>query len=333
MSVPRTGDDSVLVTGASGFIGRALVSELMLQGRNVSALVRRREQAIALGARPVVGDVTDPDSLVGFGAFSEVYHLAGTIAARSAAEFQRINADGCCHLYRALRRALRPPRRIVHVSSIAAGGPAADATPRREDDPDVPVSIYGRTKHAGEEVARAFMGDIPLVILRLPAVYGPGDRNLLPIFRMARRGLVLRPPAQPKLFSLAHVGDVARILIRAAATESIVGGLYNVATGSPASWDELVAEIGAAMGRRPRQLSLGRLPWVAAAYANAGRCWLERGARVELLIPQKLPELFERYWHVDGGRLQSALGHVTTTPLAQGLAQTAEWYRQQGWLR
>lgn len=329
----RDGDRSVLVTGASGFIGRALVAELTAQGRTVSALVRCREQAIALGVPGIVGDITAPESLVGVAGFSEVFHLAGTIAARTAAEFQRVNADGTHHLYRALRRASHRPRRVIHVSSIAAGGPAPDTRPRREDDPDSPVSVYGRSKRAAEEVARASMGDLPLVIMRLPAVYGPGDRNLLPIFRMAGRGLVLRPPEQPKLFSLVHVADVARILRRAAAVDALVGGLYHVATGLPTSWDELVTGIGSAMGRRPRQLTLGRFPWVAAAYVNAARSRLRRRARVELLIPQKLPELFGRYWHVDGGRLWSALGHVTTTPLGEGLLETATWYREHGWLQ
>lgn len=333
----RSSAPRVLVTGASGFIGRRLVTELQDAGIRVCCLVRRQEQADELAERGVeswLGDITRPESLGGLDGFDLVFHLAGVLAARRSADFERVNVDGCRNLYAALVGASRPPERVVHVSSIAAGGPAPSVAPRREEDPDTPVSLYGRTKLAGERVARSYGERLPVLILRPGVVYGPQDRNLLPIFKMAARGLVLTPPEQPKLYSMVHVGDLARAMIHAATRDGLAGGTYNVATGEPCDWDELVAGISEAVGSTPRQLRLGRLPYLLTAWFHGLESRLPARRRVDLLIPQKLPELFARFWHVDTGKFWCAMGGapIAPIPLAAGLRETAAWYRAGGWL-
>lgn len=327
----------VLVTGASGFIGRRLVSELRAEGAQVCCLVRRQEQAVELaqqGVEGLLGDLTRPETLDRLGSFDLVFHLAGVLAARQVDEFESVNVEGCRNLYEALLASSRPPARIVHVSSIAAGGPAESPVPRREEDPEAPVSVYGRTKLAGERVARSYGDRLPIVILRPAVVYGPQDRNLLPIFKMAARGLVLTPPEQPKLFSLVHVRDLARAMIHAAMIDGLAGSTYHVATGEPCGWEELVGGISSAVGRRPRQLRLGRLPYRLTAWFHGLESRVFRRRRVDLLIPQKLPELFARFWQVDSRKFWQALGQVplAPTPLATGLRETAAWYRARGWL-
>lgn len=326
-----------LVTGASGFIGRRLVTELEADGARVCCLVRSSDQAEELAARGTeawMGDLTRPETLEGLGGFDLVFHLAGVLAARRPEEYEHVNVEGCRNLYQALVGSSRPPKRVVHVSSIAAGGPATGPTPRSEDDPDAPVSLYGQTKLAGERIARSFADRLRIVILRPAVVYGPRDVNLLPVFKMAARGLVLRPPDQPKLLSLIHVRDLARAMIQAAMLDRLDGGTYQVATGAPCTWDDLVARIGAPLGRRPRQVRLGRLPYLVLAWYHALESRVFRRRRVDLLVPQKLPEIFARFWHVDTRKLWKALGpaRLATTPLSTGLGETAAWYQAQGWL-
>lgn len=331
---PRLGGRRALVTGASGFIGRRLVAELRARGAKVCCLVRRPDAESAFAAEgidTVRGDLARPETLRGLPAFDLVFHLAGVLAARRREEFERVNVDGCRHLYEALASSSSPPERIVHVSSIAAGGPSPGREPRREEETPAPVSLYGRTKLAGEEVARQEAERLSITILRPAVVYGPADRNLLPIFRMAARGLVLTPPRQPKLYSMVHVDDLARAIVLAAGSEALVGGTYHVACGEPCSWRTLIAEVGDAVGRRPRSLALGRLPYLLAAWLHAAESRLPGRRRVDLLIPQKLPELFARFWHVDARRLWSEID-LEPLPLAEGLRETAAWYRTHGWL-
>lgn len=340
MELPTTDPSAaprVLVTGASGFIGRLLVSELQSDGTRVCCLVRRDEQAAELadqGVEGLLADLTRPETLRGLGDFDVVFHLAGVLAARRVEEFERVNVEGCRNLYEALLASPRPPARVVHVSSIAAGGPAESPSPRREEDPEAPVSVYGRTKLGGERVARSYGDRLPIVILRPAVVYGPRDRNLLPIFKMAARGLVLTPPKQPKLFSLVHVRDLARAMIHAASIDGLASGTYHVATGEPCGWDELVAGISNAVGRSPRQLRLGRLPYLLTAWFHGLESRVRRRRRVDLLIPQKLPELFARFWQVDTRKFWRAMEGVplAPTPLTAGLRETAAWYRARGWL-
>jgi len=139
------------------------------------------------------------------------------------------------------------------------------------------------------------------------------------------------PPKQPKIYSLVHVEDLARVMIRAAGLDEMVGGTYHVATGEPCGWDELIAAMADALGTRPRQLHLGRLPYLLAAWLNALRGRLASDGRVDLLIPQKLPELFARRWHVETTALETVMD-LDPIPLAEGIRDTARWYARQGWL-
>lgn len=172
----------VLVTGASGFVGRHAAEALRAAGAHVRCLVRGAEAAAELeraGFTAIRGDLSDAgrlaEAVAGCGA---VVHVAGMIAARSFEEMRATNEGGAGRIAAACGTGV-PPARFVLVSSLAATGPSHGGRPVREDDPPRPVSRYGWSKLLGERaVRRALPSATSLVVVRPPAVFGPRDRGI-----------------------------------------------------------------------------------------------------------------------------------------------------------
>ena len=176
----------ILVTGASGFIGSALVQALVHAGHDVSALLRRKssvENLKGVAFTRITGDLSDQESLVrACEGVDAVFHLAGMTAAKNRAEFFTFNAEGTRNLAHAAVQS-KTLRRFIAVSSLAASGPSQGLCPKTEGDPDHPVSHYGESKLRGELYLEELKGQLPYIIIRPPMVYGPRDKNVFLIFK------------------------------------------------------------------------------------------------------------------------------------------------------
>jgi dihydroflavonol-4-reductase len=333
---------SCFVTGGTGFIGLRLVPHLVERGWRVRCLVRSPARAALLSGLPVekvAGDLDDHVVLrEAVSGVDAVLNIAGLTAAGSLAGFMRVNAAGARALARAGMEAAVPPRVFVHLSSLAAigpgggpgGGPAGgtDPEPRREEDEARPLTDYGVSKLAGERALLGIAG-LPLVILRPPAVYGPGDRELLPYFRIADRGFFPLAGGDAPL-SLVHVDDLARA-VALAAERGQTGRAYHVAHPRALRPRELAPAFARALGRE--RLAAFPVPypllWGAAALSElAGRM---RG-RAAVFDRQKARELAASGWECDTTRAREEMGYVADIGIEVGLAMTALWYREQGWL-
>jgi nucleoside-diphosphate-sugar epimerase len=318
------------VTGGSGFVGSHLVERLRAEGHEVVALARSaaaRRALEGLGARVVEGDLQDDGALAQLcGGAEVVFHVAGVLAARSAAELLRVNGHGAARVAAAARAA--GARRLVLVSSLSVTGPTRPGQPLTESGEPAPVTPYGASKAAGEQAVLA--SGVAFTIVRPPAVYGPRDREFLRLFRLARRGLVPLPGGGAQELSLVHAADLAAALVAASRSRACQGGVYHAAGPERVTQRDLAGLVGAAVGRRPRLLPLPhRLVWLTlAACGLAARL---RG-RATLLAPDKLPELLAPAWTCSSAALERDAGWRAAIPLAEGLRATAEWYRREGWL-
>lgn len=322
----------VFVTGATGFIGMHTVAALRARGHEPVCLVRDpRKAASAFAAPPpalVQGDLADTAALArGCDGADAVVHLAGLTAARSRRELFAVNADGTRAIVDVVRAARGRVGRVVHVSSLAAAGPASYGAPLTGAEPAHPVSDYGRSKLAGETHVREL--HVPWVILRPPAVYGPHDREFLRLFRLAARGVAPLFGGGTQRLSLVFAPDLAEAIV--ACVEHVPPpGAYYPAHPEPTTARALVEGIGAALATRTRVLPLPRVLVRPICFVSGTAAKLAR--RATLLGPDKANELLADAWTCSPAALTAAVGWQAATDLATGLRATAEWYRAAGWL-
>ncbi len=297
------------ITGGTGFVGSHLLDCAVAAGHEVKALTRRKQSARD-GVDWVGGSLSDADALRELvTGCSSVIHVAGVLNARDTAEFDRGNVQGTLAMLAAATAA--GIRRFVHVSSLAAREPK--------------LSLYGGSKARSEGLVEG--SGLDWVIVRPPAVYGPGDRETLELFRMAKARLMLLPPSGR--VSLIHVDDLARLLLSLAAGDEPTQVIVEPDDDRPRGWShkEFAQAIGQAVGRKNLALSLPDPLLRAGAFVDQ----LVRGERAKLSM-DRAAYFSHRDWVVNARLKPPAELWRPRIDTVDGLAETARWYRQQGWL-
>ncbi len=299
----------IALTGGTGFIGGRLIEIAIADGHRLTALTRRPQSpresvewiAGSLEDRPAVAKLVEgADVLI---------HLAGVLNARDAAAFEAGNVDGTLAMLAAATAG--GARRFVHVSSLAAREPR--------------LSLYGASKARSEALVET--SGLDWAIVRPPAVYGPGDKETLELFKMAKLGVILMPPGGR--LSLIHVDDLVRLLLALAEPKAPSQILIEPDDGQPGGWTHKAfgEALGAAVGKRPLIVS-APAPLLRLA-ARADR--LVRGDAAKL-TPDRAAYFSHRDWTVNASRGCPPALWRPVVATRQGLAQTAAWYRAQGWL-
>jgi nucleoside-diphosphate-sugar epimerase len=318
------------VTGATGFVGSHLVDALLAAGDEVTALVRSPAKAAGLaarGVRLVQGDLHDAAALRrGVEGADAVQHVAALVGAVDEAEFLRANRDGTRHVVEAVRDAA-PGARLVLTSSLAAAGPAERGAPRTVEAPERPVTMYGRSKLASEQVVRE--SGLDWVIARPPAVYGPRDQdNFLTLFKIARWGVCPVFGDGTQELSLVYAPDLAEGLRLAGATPGLGGRAYFVNHPEIVTSGDVVRQIGRVTGREVQLLPVPRaLAELALGVAGGTASLLKRKT---ILRADKAHEFFQPAWTGDAAPFLRDTGWVPRHALVPGLEATWAWYRERG---
>jgi nucleoside-diphosphate-sugar epimerase len=311
--------ERVLLTGATGFVGSHIAEALASAGCEVRCAVRNTSDPrwlSGLKVRLVRADFGRPEDLARLAKGADaVVHAAGITRARRPEDFYAVNAGITRRLAAAAARA--GARRFVLISSLAARGP---------DGEDGPVSHYGRSKLQAEQCLREF-GELRPVILRPAAVYGPRDRDFLPLFRLARSGW-LPVPASANPLQPVYAADVARAVLLALRKDG--PGPFPLAEEARYSWREVAEALEAALGRRVRPVRLPTAGFVLAGRA-AGLTARLRGAP-PAFDERRARDIAVHAWTCDPSAAERALGWRAGVPLPEGLGHTAGWYRREGWL-
>jgi uncharacterized protein YbjT (DUF2867 family) len=299
---------TLAITGGTGFVGGTLVRHAAMRGHKVRALTRR-PQVSNRKIEWVDGALDQPESLVRLAVGADVViHVAGAINAPDRARFQDCNVFGTLNMVEAAKAA--GVKRFIHVSSLAAREPE--------------LSDYGWSKARSEQVVGA--SGLDWTVVRPPAVYGPGDRETLDLFRMAKRGLMLLPP-EGKL-SVIEVSDLSRFLLTLVAHDETLGDTYEPDDGYANGWThrQFAEAIAAAVGRK-------RVATIAVP-----RGIMRLGARIDRLVRGKraklTPDRANYFSHPDWVAQRRPPAdlwrpHIETNA---GLKATAVAYRAAGWL-
>lgn len=318
----------VAVTGATGFVGRHLVTALRERGDRVRALVRSPAPWLADNDVEIVPGTLDDATALGSlveGA-EEMHHVAGAIAARSEADFMRVNRDGTARLAAAARAA--GVSRFVYVSSLAVTGPRPAGPPPDESAPPRPISAYGRSKQAGEEAVAS--SGVRFTIVRPPAVYGPRDKGLLFLYRLARRGLTPVFGDGRQALNVVFAADLARALIAAASSPAAEGRTYHAAHPTATTQLALGDAIAAAVGRRTTHVRVPAFA-VRSFLALAGAA-AHLAGRVTPLDRDRARSLLAPAWICSSDALARDAGWRAEIDLRAGIEATARWYHEAGWL-
>jgi nucleoside-diphosphate-sugar epimerase len=324
----------VLLTGASGFVGSHVLDSLRARQIQTAVLLRPSSdrQFIARHLPEVevrLGSITDPPSLgPALAGITHVIHCAGCTRAKWSSEYVEINHLGTRNMVEAVNAQGGRVKCLLHVSSLAVAGPATAEKPARESDPPAPVSEYGRSKLAGELEVRQH-SQVPFVIIRPPAVYGPRDNGFLSIFRAVARHVLPRPSATQSL-SLVFGPDLAEVIVSCLGHPAALGKIYFAAADQIVTGRMMADEIAT-------QIVHWTLPCPLPAAALWPVCVLaELFSRVtgkaSLLNRQKFAELRAPGWVCDPSLVKRELGCACPTALRTGVASTLSWYREAKWL-
>ncbi|HEX8580059.1 MAG TPA: NAD-dependent epimerase/dehydratase family protein [Allosphingosinicella sp.] len=299
---------TLAITGGTGFVGQHLLRLALAAGYDVRALTR--------GWKPpehdivwVDGALDRPETLLKLCSGADaVIHVAGMINGSREA-FEAVNVGGTANMIDAARKA--GVRRFVHVSSLAAREPK--------------LSVYGWSKKKSEKLVSA--SSLDWTIIRPPAVYGPGDRETLELFKMARRGLVGLPPKGR--LSVVHVEDLCRLILAVLEDADSRSETYEPDDGRHGGWEhrEFARALGQVYGKKPLAVATPkRVMRIASAVDR-----LLHGKKAKLTA-DRVGMYCHPDWVAASDRRPPPSLWTARISTEQGLEQTAAWYREQGWL-
>jgi len=331
------GTVQVLCTGAAGYIGHFLIKALQERGYDVWCLLGPGDDPRGLEGRDfhlVRGDITRPESLAPLERpFDYVYHLAGCLSSLDAQRLFQVNVQGTANIVQTILKSGVRPKRFLFTSSIAAVGPSGWHCPHTEDSCCHPVSAYGRSKVQVEQYLRSLAPSLPVTIVRLPMVYGPGlvGRGIFVFFKIINRRI--RFDLGEMEVTLGFAEDIVRGMIMAAESPKACGQTYFLGEAKVYRASELLRCIEEAIGKKALRIPVP-LNLIEAIFG--GLIAVAPGQNQKKKLRDKIDELetFMKYrsWAACVDKARKELGFEVETPFPEGARRMARWYVRNGYL-
>ncbi len=329
---------TIVITGASGFIGKHLVQLAMDKGFVVHALVRKTSKVNELkqmGANIIYGEISSTQSVLNF--FKEltdlnltvdyVIHAAALTKAKTETSFFDTNVKNTRHLLEALEQSGIFLKKFVFISSLAASGPQ-QLGKRIEKDHDQPITLYGKSKLQAEHIVRSFQ-TIPHIILRPTAVYGPGEKDLLSVFKIVNKGINPVLGRNPQELTFVYVKDLAELIL-AAVTSEEENKTYFITDNAVYGKTEFGTQIAKFIDKKVITI---RLPLFFVKGISFFLQYLSQlSGKQSPLTLEKYKELTAQSWNCNVSDTFKELKYMPVYTLAEGIRETAKWYKQHKWI-
>ena len=328
-------NDVVLVTGGTGFTGQVLVRQLCDLGCTVRVIARPTSNIDNLKSLPVDwfrGDVYDTDTIKqAVEGVHYIFHVAAAYREASISDhtYHRIHVESTQLLANAAVEQSQF-KRFVHISTIGVLG-HIECPPGNEETPFNPGDIYQTTKAEAELWIRKFAKehDLPYTVIRPAAIYGPGDRRLLKLFKMAKMPMIPLLGFGKCLYHLIHVEDLARCIILAATHENALGNIFICGNRESVTLKEMISIIANVLVKKAIFFRLPASPFFLIGYLCEFVC---KPLGLEPPIYPRRVAFFTKDRSFDTRRLREQLGFEYQFDNVTGIQQTTRWYLNQGWL-
>jgi len=237
-------------------------------------------------------------------------HCAGVVRGACQDDFDRVNVQGLAHLVEAMSKTDQAPP-LFYLSSLAAREPG--------------LSFYANSKYKSEQWLAEYAAEVRWLALRPPAVYGPGDRELMPLFHLMSKGVAPVLGSRVSRFSMVYVEDIAHLVLAWLQQDTKASGIFTLDDGQPGgySWSDVSAVVSDLCQRRVREIRLPAPLLSVPAWVNRGLArWF---GYAPMLTPEKLRELRHPDWVCDNHAIRQVIDWQPRFRLEQGLARTPGW--------
>ena len=332
---------NILITGATGFIGKHLVKEALKADYRVIVSVRKSSQIDWLekqNVQIIILSLHDPEKLIveiqnlinTIGAIDMVIHNAGLTQNLKSSAYYEINDILTQNLVVALKKSSKELPKFIFISSLAALGPGDPLTlkPIAEDDIPVPVTHYGKSKLKAEQFIQN-EANLPWIIIRPTAVYGPGEKNFFNLIKAVNKGVEIYIGSKKQMLSFIHVFDLAEIIVKLCQS-NISQENFNVSDGEEYTTGTVNKIIKSKLNKKTISIiiPIWLIRIIAFCVETSGKIL----HKASIINRDKVNELEQLNWKCDSTKIKSMIGFNAKLKLESGIKDTIDWYKKNDWL-
>lgn len=323
-----------VVTGANGFVGSHLVDLLLSRQYRVRCITREKSDLKWLTGKDVEiynCGLFDKEGLRRAIKDAEyIFHVAGVVKSKKPEGYFRGNVDTTKYLLDIATEFRESIKKFVVVSSQTVAGPSLNEKPVVENDKPNPITTYGRSKLAEEELAKSYMDKLPITICRAPAVYGERDTEIFIFFQTFNKGLFTTIGFDRKLISLIHVNDLVRGFLLAAESKIADGQTYFISSENFYTWEEVGEVTKRVMKKKPLHFKVPHsVVYILATVAQFFALFSSKPATLNI---EKARDITRHAWICSTEKAIKELNYHQEISIEEGIKRTVDWYKEKKWL-